>query len=352
MRDEGIVPARKVTLLISACLLACVSLSAQADLNNPTGTTGLLLIDKRGNHVRFFDPVTLKEVSSFSTGAKTAHDFAISRDHRTAYIPIYGDGIIRNNPNPGHEMLIVDLTTRRMTGTIDLSPCQAPHGIQIDGNGMLYVVCDISRTLVVVNPVTRRVDAAIDVEGTGHWLAVLPDASKAYVSHQGGGDFISVVDLKARKMIGRVPAHGGTAGIVASPDGTRVFTMAGGPNSPPTVVVIDPAKDAAVDSVRLQGHAQPGYKLRVSLDGKTLITCGFVNGSESFINILSVPDLHGRQHVFKAGRGSMGFAFAPDGRTALVANDGDGTVTVVDLPGGRVTSTFKGGTGIETLAYY
>ena len=323
--------------------------SRAQDLNNPTGRSGLLLIDKRGNHVRFFNPVTLKELSSFSTGAKAPHDFAISPDHRTAYIPIYGDGVIRRNPNPGSEILIVDLASRTQTGTIDISPYQAPHGIQVDAAGTIYVVCDISQKLLIINPRTRTVEAAIDVEGSGHWLAILPDATRAYVSLQGGGDFISIVDLKARKMTGRVPVPGGTVGITASPDGKRVFAMAG---SPATVLVIDPATNSIVDRVPLQGHSEPGYKLRISLDGSVLITCAYEGTGVSFVNVVKMSELHGKQLVVNAGRAPMGFAFAPDGRTALVANDGDGTVTVVDFQRGEVTNTFKGGTGIETLSYY
>lgn len=118
------------------------------------------------------------------------------------------------------------------------------------------------------------------------------------------------------------------------------------------MLVIDPATNSVLDRIRLVGHSQPGYKLRVSPDGRTLITCGTGGGGETYINILGTSDLHGTQHVLKAGINSMGFAFAPDGRTALVANDGDGTVTVVDVVAGRVLNTFKGGTGIETLSYY
>jgi len=322
------------------------------DLNNPTGKAGLILIDKRGNYVRFFDPVAHQEISNLSTGKLAGHDLAISPDHRTAYIPIYGDGIINRNPNPGQVILVVDLQSRQATGTIDLSPCQAPHGIQIDARGMLYVVCDITRTLLIVNPATRRVEATIGVEGTGHWLALLPDGSKAYVSHQGGGEFISVIDLKARKMVGRIPTA--SSGIVASPDGRRVFAMTGGPNAPPVVVLIDTATDTIVDRVALQGHAQAGYKLRLTPDGTMLLTCGFENGGavESMVNVLTVADLHGAQKVFRAGKGTMGFAFAPDGATVLLANDGDGTVTVADFRRGVVTGTFKGGTGIETASYY
>ena len=47
-----------------------------------------------------------------------------------------------------------------------------------------------------------------------------------------------------------------------------------------------------------------------------------------------------------------GRARAPDGQTALVLNDGDGTVTVIDLKSKTVRNTFKGGTGIETASYY
>jgi DNA-binding beta-propeller fold protein YncE len=322
------------------------------DVNNPTGRAGLILIDKRGNHVRFFDQATFTELSSFSTGSQAAHEVAISPDHRTAYIPIYGDGVINNNPHPGNALLVVDLATRQVTGTIDLSPCVAPHGIQIDRDGMLYLVCDISRTLVVVNPRARKVEYTVDVEGTGHWLALLPDASKAYVSHQGGAAFISVLDLKARRMTGRIPVTA-SGGITASPDGRRVYAMTGGRAGPPVVTVIDVATDSIVDRVGLQGHSQPGYKLRLSADGQTLITCGYDGGGvESMVNILAVSDLHGAQKVLRAGKGTMGFAFAPDGRTVLLGNDGDGTVTVADLQGGVVTTTFKGGVGIENLSYY
>jgi YVTN family beta-propeller protein len=48
----------------------------------------------------------------------------------------------------------------------------------------------------------------------------------------------------------------------------------------------------------------------------------------------------------------MGIGFSADGKTALVANHGDGTVSVVDIATATVTRTFKAGTGIETLTYY
>jgi DNA-binding beta-propeller fold protein YncE len=330
-------------------VLAKVVATAAADPNNPTGRKGLILIDKRGNYIRFFDPKTEKELSGFSTGQGAAHDLAISPDLKTAYIPIYGDGVYNRNPNPGQSILIVDLASQKVSGTIDISPHQAPHGIQIDAGGKLYVVCDISKVLLVIDPVARKIESVIDVQGTGHWLAVLPDASKAYVSNQSGQEYISVVDLKARKMIGKIPVAGGARGIVASPDGKRVLAIQG---RAPYLVVIDPGSDTILDRIELQGHAEAGYKLRLSLDGRTLLVCSGIGGMESYINILDVSDLRGKQQVLRAGKSSMGFAFAPDGQSALVLNDGDGTVTVIDLKSKTVKNTFKGGTGIESASYY
>lgn len=70
------------------------------------------------------------------------------------------------------------------------------------------------------------------------------------------------------------------------------------------------------------------------------------------MNILGARDLHGAQQTVAIGKDPMGIAFSADGKTALVANHGDGTVSVVNLETAQVVKTFKAGTGIETLTYY
>ena len=331
--------------LLLFLVLSGLTAAPIVDPNNPTGARGLILIDKLGHMIRFFDPVSLKEISSFETNV-TPHDVAISPDHKTAYAPIYGDGVYGRNPHPGHEIAIVDLETRKQTGTIDVSPYIAPHGIQVDQNGILYVTCDLSRKLLVIDPAKRSILAAIDNEGTGHWIAVLPDASKAYITNKNDRLFVSVIDLKTRKIVARVPAPNGTQGVVASPDGSRVLVM---DNAEPVVLVIDTKTDTVVDKVTLEGNTRGGYKPRYSVDGSTIVT---MTENPPLVNVLDARNLHGKQRVFPVGKDPMGFAFAPDGKTLLVANHGDGTVTVIDLKASKVTDTFKAGTGIETLAYY
>jgi DNA-binding beta-propeller fold protein YncE len=241
--------ANMLTKPTIALLGAAVALlAANSTLNYPTGKQGLLLIDKVGAHIRFFDPATYHEISNFEVPVNP-HDFVISADHKAAYVPIYGDGVYGRNPHPGHEISIIDLAGRKLAGTIDVSPYQAPHGIQIDAAGTLYVACDLSRKLLVIDPKTRSIKDAIDTDGTGHWIAMLPDASKIYVANKDDRPFISVIDLRMRKMVGKVPAPNGTQGIAASPDGKRVVAMDAGE---PVLIVIDPATDTVVDRIMLK----------------------------------------------------------------------------------------------------
>jgi YVTN family beta-propeller protein len=338
--------AKSALLTILGLAAASMVLAAgSVDPNNPTGSHGLIVIDKIGRHVRFLDPSDFHEISNLEVGV-APHDLAISPDHKYAYIPVYGDGIYGRNPHPGHTIAIVNLTTRKIDGTIDVSPYQAPHGIQIDDAGTIYVTCDISRKLLVIDPKARKIKAAIDTDGTGHWVAVLPDASKAYVANKNDRRFISVINLKTRRMVARTPAPNGTQGIAASPDGQHVVAV---DYAEPKILVIDPATDLVHVTIPLEGNTGGAFKPRFSPDGAKLLVC---NMSESLVNIIDVADPHGKQQVLKVGKDPMGFAFAPDGKTVLIANHGDGTVSVIDLAQGRVVSSFKAGAGVESLAYY
>jgi DNA-binding beta-propeller fold protein YncE len=339
-------------LLLTAGLLLMAALPARmanVDLNSPTGKHGLIMVDKVGGYIRFFDLKTDKELSNFDPsdgpGVKP-HEIVISPDHKTAYVSVYGSGVYGNNPHPGHSVAIFDLVSQKMVGSIDVSPYRAPHGIQIDRHGMLYVACDLDRKVLILDPKKRSIEAAIDVEGTGHWIALLPDGSKIYVANKTDKPFISVIDVKMRKMVGKVPIPNGSQHIVASPDGKTVLVA---DNSEPYLHVISTATDTEVDKVQVQGVAKGLYKIFYSPDGKRLVTLQL----DGQINIFNAADLHAPQKVMKsAGTALMGIAFAPDGKTALVGNHGEGTVSRIDLDTATVVNTFPAGKGVETLEYY
>jgi DNA-binding beta-propeller fold protein YncE len=330
-------------LLLAIGLTATTLSAASNTLNYPTGTRGLFLVDKLGSAITFLDPTTHAELLSFPLPLKP-HDFVFSADHTRAYVPIYGDGVYNANPNPQREVVVIDLVGRKVVESIDLSPYKSPHGIQIDEQGMLYVTAELDRKLLVVDPKTRKIIAAIDTEGSAHWIALLPDGSKVYVANKDDKRYVSVIDLKKRAIVARPEAPNGTQGIAASPDGTQVVAM---DLREPVMIVIDPTSDRVTDRISLQGQKGGAYKAYYSPDGRTLMTM-----AGSMITIFDARNLRGPQRVLKVGASPMGIAFSADGRTALVANHGDGTVSAVDLAKAEVTKTFKAGTGIETLGFF
>lgn len=331
---------RSVAALLA---LACSLPSTAQSLNHTTGTTGVLLIDKMGGQVRFLDPTTLAERSNLAL-PKNPHDFALSADHRFAYVPIYGPGIYNRNPEPGHELYVLDLAGRSVAKVIDLSPYRSPHGVQIDARGRVYVTAELDRKILVVDPAAGRIVSTIDHEGSGHWLAVLPDGSKAYAANKDDKPFVTVLDLVASKQIGTIPMPRGTQGITVSPDGKRAIAMDIGE---PEIAVIDTTMDTVLERIRLSGTTDPAYKAYYSPDGKWLLTM-----AGSTIGVFDAANLSAPQRAVQVGASPMGIGFSADGKTALVANHGDGTISVLDLASAAVTRTFKAGTGIETLTYY
>jgi YVTN family beta-propeller protein len=115
----------------------------------------------------------------------------------------------------------------------------------------------------------------------------------------------------------------------------------------PEIAVIDTATEAVLDRIPLADASDPAYKAYYSPDGKWLLAM-----AGSTIAVFDAADLRAPQRTVKVGASPMGIGFSADGKTALVANHGDGTVSVLDIATTSVTRTFKAGTGIETLTYY
>ncbi len=314
------------------------------DPNNPTGTAGLIAVDKRGSRARFLDPASYAELSNLELPARP-HEVAISPDHRTAYVSVYGSGVYGNNPDPDHRIVVIDLGARQVTATWDVSPHHGAHGLAVDREGRLYVSCDASGTVAVVAS-NGSVEGAIEVGSKGnHMITMLPDGSRLYSENEDQAAFVSVMDPRARRRVGEVPIPGGALGLCASSDGRQVLVADGGE---PVVIVIDTSVNKVVDRVRLDGYAHPAQRIRCSPNGRHVVVTA---DQEPLATVMSATDLQAHT-TFEVAPGPMGVAFQPDGKTALVANHGSGRVTVVDLEAARPVHEFPLGVGVETLAFY
>lgn len=352
MRIVFLVRGFFVQAFVLGLLVTALALPAYAaDPNNPTGAAGIIAIAKRGSKIEFYDPQSHALLSSLAV-EQNPHEVAISPDHKRAYVSIYGLGVYGDNPHPGHTIEVVDLTTRKIVDELDVYPFVGPHGLQVDANGLLYVSCDTSRKLLIIDPVTGTTKATIDTEGTGHWVAITPDATKAYISAKDDKTYIAVIDLKAQRVVGHIPAPGGTEGIAISPDGKRLVAAE---HATPTLLLIDTATDKVLDRVAVPSFpvSQPELnhqiRVRYSPDGKYVLASYFPS---AIVAVMDAKTLK-KQIVVPVTKGPMGFAFSSDGKTALVSSQDWGTISVLDLSGTpHYVGDFVTEGGVETLSYY
>ena len=126
---------------------------------------------------------------------------------------------------------------------------------------------------------------------------VLPDGSKAYTANKQDRLFVSVVDLKARKMTGRIAMPNGAQGIGLSPDGSRVVAA---DYAEPNIRVIDTAKDKVIDTIKVERVTGGGpFRLQYSPDGSRLLTTTL---GANLLNVFDTSNLRAQQLVVPVGR--------------------------------------------------
>src|SRR6201984_340557 len=183
---------------------------------------GLIAVDKIGTKVLFLNPVTFQTEVVLDGFPRTVHELLVVPETGLAYVPIFGDGIHGRNPNPGHLLCIIDLARRARGGDIDLRRYIAPHTLKLGLDGLIYITCENSAVVAVIDRSTHKVVDAIESGSTnGHRLIISPDGQRLYTENEEDGT-VSVIDLPHRKLLGKIKPPRPLAGIAIAPDGRTV----------------------------------------------------------------------------------------------------------------------------------
>jgi DNA-binding beta-propeller fold protein YncE len=303
---------------------------------------GMIAVDKMGGKVLFLDPATYQTEVVIDGFPRTVHELLIVPETGMAYVPIFGDGVHGRNPNPQHLLCVFDLAKRAHVGTIDLRPYIAPHTLKLGPDGLIYITCENSAVVAVIDRTSNKVVEAIDSGSTnGHRLIISSDGKRLYTENEEDAT-VSVIDLPARKLLGKIKTPRPLAGIAISADDRTVVAV---DDAEPKLILIDTEAGRVRDEVVLDGVPKAAQIARYAPDNSLLAVTSLNSDTVSLVE----PSFT-RQTTIKVGSQPMDMAFRGD--ELFVACQGDGSVHVIDIPNRRAKSSFSAGTGCESLGFF
>ncbi len=306
------------------------------------GTRGLIAVDKMGAKVLFLDPITYQTQVVLDGFEKTVHELLVVPETSRAYVPIFGDGVHGRNPNPQHWLCVFDLDKQALLTTIDLRPCIAPHTLKLAPDGLIYITCENSAKVAVIDRATNKMVETIDTGSTNaHRLIISPDGARLYTENEEDGE-VSVIDLPKRKLLGKIKTPRPLAGIAISPDGKTVVAV---DDAEPKLILIDADAGRVRDEVVLKDVPKAAQIARYAPDNSLL---GVTSLNSNTVSLLD-PTFR-EQTAIPVGSQPMDMAFHGD--DLLVACQGDGSIHVIDIPNKKHKLSFKAGTGCESLGFF
>jgi DNA-binding beta-propeller fold protein YncE len=268
----------------------------------------LVVVEKGAERLAGYDTATGRALWSVPVGTKP-HEFAVSRDGKTAWVSNYGVDSFADKGTGGNTLSVVDLVRHGPAGLIDLGEIHRPHFIHVGASGRLYVTTDEPAGLVVLDPVKRAVVRHYPVgQSLPHMLAVSADEKRGFTANTGSGT-VSVIALDADVPVRQVEIGGLPQGFAWSRDAKRLFVCN---RAGDAVLALDPATGAIESRTTITGHP---HRLSLLPDGRRLLASAIESGDVIVIDTASLREVT----RFRVGKRADGVNVDAAGKFGYVA---------------------------------
>jgi len=270
-------------------------------------------------------------------------EMTFSPDGRVLYVVCEGSGEVR----------VVDAQSGKVQNTIAVG--RVPRGIAQSPDGrQLYVTNAWSDTVSVIDTGTMKVVQTLPTGFEPAGVVVDRSGTTLYVANRISGD-VSVIDLKTGQETKRLLAGRGASYLALSPDGkqvycTHIYPNPGAHRTPPKseITVIDTARQTVVERKPLHNVAGV-FHVAMSADGKlgvtaqlrpkNLIPLAHVEHGWAFGDSLTLfgqdvgePVQIPIDELDRYYALPWGVAIAPDKSKIFLTTAGAESVTVIDVP--------------------
>jgi DNA-binding beta-propeller fold protein YncE len=333
-------PNRNLPQALAPLLLGvAMTLSAAAQAQ---GT--LLVAEKGAQSLALIDAATGHVLASVPEGGITGHEVAASKDGRYAYVPIYGNSGVGAPGTDGSTMVTIDIAARKVVSTFDFHHGVRPHCPVVGPDNLLYVTTELDRTVSIfdlANPAAPKLIGSIPTGSVeSHLLALSHDGRFGYTANVGPGT-VSVLDLKARKLVTVIPISPQVQRMSVSMDDKLAFTS---DQTKPQLAVIDTATNKLKTWIPLSSSS---YGSAPTPDGRWLLLCLIKE------NKLAVIDLKEMKvaRTIDVPAAPQAVLVRPDGLAAYISCDKSNQVAELDLKTWVVTRRIFTGKLADGLAW-
>ncbi len=142
----------------------------------------LLLVEKCSHCVSWYDIESGERLRSLQL-PDFPHEFVTDSSERYAYVGHYGVETSGHVGEGGHSLLQIDIRLAQLVRSIDLSPFNRIHGLQMDAQDRLYALSEEKSTLLVLDQPATDTAAHRAVPSGGiksHLFALSRDGQTAF----------------------------------------------------------------------------------------------------------------------------------------------------------------------------
>ncbi|WP_159059371.1 autotransporter domain-containing protein [Rhodopseudomonas palustris] len=198
-----------------------------------------------GGSVSVLDVAARTVVGTIGVGTDSS-GIAISPDGKFVYVTNYSSNSVS----------VISSATNQVVSSISAS---GPYGIAVSADGgTLYVTNLQGASVTVIDAASGTALTSVSVGISPVAVVVSRDGSRIYVSNEGNGGSLSVVDTASRTVVATINGPAGNAAL--SPDGSRLYVTDQGS----TLYVIDTAANRVLTTVTLPDGT---VGITVSADG-------------------------------------------------------------------------------------
>ncbi len=215
------------------------------------------------------------------------------------------------------------------------------YGSVDSANGRVYWPRD--KALTMLNVKTGEVTQLVTGDN-GHTAVPVPGTDLVVVSHgipKGTSNGIAIIDVKANKILGEIPAGNFPDGATYDPASKLVYVMT---HFDAVAYAVDPSTRKLVAKIPL-GTKDAEFP---AADGKGHV---FVNGPGS--KLIAVIDTHTQKTTghYKLSCEASGLAYASKSNLLIAECDDDGLAEIVDASTGKTLASVHIGHGADSVQY-